>query len=108
MRKLAIFHNHILAGVLIEVSRDSYIFTYENDYFKDKNKPAISLTLPKNKQTHKSQFIFPFFSNMIAEGENLVIQTKSFKIDDNDILSLLEKTAQYDSIGSITVRKLDK
>lgn len=108
MRKLAIYQNGILAGRLIEESRNSYVFVYEDSYFLDPNQAAISLTLPKTQKEYRSQNIFPFFANMIAEGENLAIQVSSFKIDENDIFSLLERTAIYDSIGAITVKKLEK
>jgi len=108
MRKLAIYQNKILAGTLIEESRNSYIFIYEEKYFLDKNMPAISLTLPKNKREHRNDTIFPFFANNVAEGENLSIQIKAFKIDENDVFSLLERTAVYDTIGAVTVKKLEK
>ena len=42
---------------------------------------------------------------MIAEGANLAIQSRYLKIDERDILSLLEATAYSDSIGAITVKR---
>ena len=47
MRKLEIYCKGILAGMLIEENRKQYIFKYDEKYFIDDNKPAISLTLPK-------------------------------------------------------------
>lgn len=80
MRKLAVYQNGILAGVLIEESSSSYIFVYEDSYFLDTNLPAISLTLPKNQKVYQSKTMFPFFANMLAEGENLTIQVSHFKV----------------------------
>ena len=66
MRKAEIYRNGILAGILTEESRNSYLFRYDDAYFSDSNKYAISLSLPKTQQEYRSDHIFPFFSNMIA------------------------------------------
>ncbi len=50
--------------------------------------------------------LFPFFSNIIAEGTNLEIQTRYLKIDKRDVLSLLAATATSDTIGAITVKMI--
>src|SRR5690349_19522965 len=104
MRKAAVYRNGVLAGVLVEESRDSYSFRYDDAYFIDSNKYAISLTLPKTQQEYRSDHMFPFFSNMIAEGANLAIQRRYLKIDDSDVLSLLDATASTDTIGAVTVK----
>jgi serine/threonine-protein kinase HipA len=48
--------------------------------------------------------MFPFFSNLIAEGANLAIQTRYLNIDEKDILSLLEATAAFDTVGAVTIK----
>lgn len=62
MRTLEIYRNGILAGLLIEENRKHYIFRYDEKYFMDENKPAISLTLPKTQKEYSSEFMFPFSS----------------------------------------------
>jgi HipA-like protein len=104
MRNLSIFFNKVLAGVLTEVHTKEYVFCYDEAYFADMSKPAISLTLPKNQQIHKSKYIFPVFSNMIAEGANRNLQKMVYKIADDDVISFLIYTAQYDTIGAITIQ----
>jgi len=104
MRRAEVFRNGILAGILTEQSRNSYSFRYDDAYFNDGNKYAISLTLPKTQQEYRSEHIFPFFSNMIAEGANLAIQSRYLKIDERDVLSLLAATASGDTIGAVTVK----
>jgi HipA-like protein len=104
MRTLEIYRNGILAGILIEENRNSYIFRYDNSYINDNSKAAISLTLPKTKQEYKSEYLFPFFFNMLSEGENKKLQITQLKIDENDNFGLLMATAQYDTIGAITVK----
>jgi HipA-like protein len=106
MRKAEVYCNGILAGVLTEENRKSFVFCYDDVYFSDNSKQAISLTLPKTQQEYRSEFLFSFFSNMIAEGTNLAIQSRYLKIDEKDILSLLGATANTDSIGAITVKMI--
>jgi HipA-like protein len=108
MRKAEVYRNGILAGILTEESRNSYSFRYDNAYFIDSNKYAISLTLPKSQQEYRSEYVFPFFSNMIAEGANLAIQSRYLKIDERDVLSLLAATASMDTIGAVTVRLIEQ
>lgn len=50
MKKLAIYRNKEFSGILIEESRGNYVFEYDDAYFLDSSKPAISLTLPKPQQ----------------------------------------------------------
>ena len=104
MRKAEVFDNGILAGLLIEEAPNRYAFRYDDAYFKDPGKPAISLTLPKSQQEYHSGSMFPFFSNMVAEGTNLAIQVRYLKIDERDILSLLGATAKNDTIGTVTLK----
>lgn len=107
MRKAEVYCNGILAGILTEENRKSYVFCYDDFYFSNSRMPAISLTLPKSKKKYRSKFLFPFFSNMVAEGANLAIQSKYLKIDERDKLSLLGATANIDSIGVITIKLIE-
>lgn len=108
MRRAEIYRNGILAGILAEESRASYSFRYDDAYYNDASKYAISLTLPKTHQEYRSDHMFPFFSNMVAEGTNLEIQSRYLKIDTQDVLSLLTATAMNDTIGAVTVKPIDQ
>ena len=107
MKKAEVYRNGISAGVLIQESRNSYLFRYEDIYFNNSESPAISLTLPKSKQEHQNKNLFPFFFNMLSEGINKKLQCKQLKIDENDYFSLLLATAQIDTIGAVTLREID-
>jgi len=87
-------------------SRVSYIFRYNEVYYHDYTKPAISLTLPKSQQEYHSPVLFPFFFNMLSEGVNRQLQTRLLKIDEQDNFGLLAATAQYDTIGAVTVKPI--
>jgi len=106
MRKIGVYHNGKLAGILSEENRMSFVFRYDDAYFHDSANNPISLTLPKTRQEYRSDTIFPFFSNLVAEGVNLEIQSRYLKIDEKDVMGLLAATATCDTIGSITVKPI--
>jgi len=106
MRKLLVYRNGKLAGTLLEENQASYIFTYDELYFRDSSLPPISLTMPKNKKQYSSTYLFPFFYNMTSEGANKKLQSRHLKIDENDHFGLLMNTAQLDTIGPITVKQI--
>lgn len=104
---MEIYRNGILAGTLTENNRQHFVFRYNDVYFNNSTMQAISLTLPKTQKEYSSEFLFPFFSNMIAEGENKKLQSRVLRIDENDQFGLLMSTATADTIGNITVKKID-
>ena len=105
---MEIYRNGVLAGILSEKNRNSFVFRYDEIYFSDTTKPAISLTLPKSKIEYNSDYLFPFFFNMLSEGVNRKLQSIQLKIDEEDNFGLLMATAQYDTIGAITVKPITK
>lgn len=106
MRAASTYRNGILAGTLTEKNRRHYIFRYDDYYFNDSAKPAISITIPKNRQEHSSEFLFPFFFNLLSEGVNRKLQGTLLRIDEDDNFGLLLATAQYDTIGAVTVQPI--
>ncbi len=107
MRKAEIYCKGYLAGILTEINQQHFSFRYNEVYFSDTSKPAISITLPKIQIEYSSEFLFPFFYNMLSEGVNRKLQSKVLKIDEEDNLGLLLATAQYDTVGSVTVKAID-
>ena len=106
MRKATVYRNGELVGMLTEASRSSYVFCYDDSWFADAKKPAVSLTLPKSQQEYRSEFLFPFFFNLLSEGVNRTLQSRQLKIDEADYFGLLLATAQHDTIGAITVQPI--
>ncbi len=106
MRAMEIYRNGILAGILTEENRQHYVFKYDDQYFNDTSKAAISLTLPKSQKEYSSKYLFPFFFNMLSEGVNRKLQSTQLRIDEEDNFGLLAATAQCDTIGAITVRPI--
>jgi len=108
MRKAEVYRNGNLAGELIQMNKNSYIFRYNDPYFFNDSFPAISLTLPKNQQEYKSDHLFSFFFNMLSEGVNRKLQCRQLKIDETDYFGLLLETAKYDTIGAITIKPVSE
>ena len=106
MRKVEVYRNEILAGILTEENRKSFLFRYNDSYYNDISKPAISLTLPKTMPEYRSEYLFPFFFNLLSEGVNKKLQCTQLKIDEEDNFGLLMATAQNDTIGAITVKPI--
>lgn len=106
MRAMEIYRNRTLAGILTEENRQHFVFRYDDIYFNDVTKPAISLTLPKTQKEYNSECLFPFFFNMLSEGVNRKLQSTQLRIDEEDNFGLLMATAQYDTIGAVTVKPI--
>jgi serine/threonine-protein kinase HipA len=105
-RKAAIYRNGELVGTLTEESRSRYVFRYDDCWWAVPDKPAVSLTMPKTQQEYSSQFLFPFFFNLLSEGANRQLQCRWLKIDEADHFGLLLATAQDDTVGAITVKPI--
>lgn len=106
MKEAVVYIKGEPAGRLTLTDDKKYIFRYDDAYFADREKLAISLTLPKSKQEYQSETLFPFFFNMLAEGANRRLQSRQLQIDENDHFSLLLATANVDTIGGVTIKSL--
>ena len=107
MRQVEVLYKKEAAGLLTQLDNGSFVFKYHNFWFYDTNKPAISLTLPKTQQEYKSKFLFPFFYNMLPEGSNKQTVCFENRVDIKDEFGILITTAKYDTIGAVTIKKID-
>lgn len=107
-RKAEIFNNGVLAGTLEKTDSQEFVFRYEEKYYNDSNRSAISLSLPKKQIEFHSKTLFPFFYGLLSEGVNKQTQCRLLRIDENDHFSLLLSTANSDTIGSVTVKEITK
>lgn len=108
MAKAQVLYNGMEAGILEKRAGNDYRFRYTTAYFKDADKPAISITLPKSKQEYTSTELFSFFYGLLAEGINKDIQCRLLRLDEEDDFSRLLKTAAKDTIGAITVKEINE
>jgi HipA-like protein len=107
MRQAKILYKNSEAGILTQLDDGSFTFRYHESWLTDKDKPGISLTLPKTEQEYHSEYLFSFFYNMLPEGSNKQVVCKHNRIDPNDYYGLLVTIAQNDTIGAVRVLKID-
>lgn len=93
--------------MLTQHDNGSFTFTYDNSWISEDTKPPISLTLPKSQKEYHSDFLFPFFYNMLPEGSNKQMVCKLNRLDLNDYFGILLATAKNDNIGAIKVIKIE-
>lgn len=106
MRSCEVMVNGKLAGILTETDMPrEYQFKYNHEYMADKGDP-ICLAMPLREEAYRSDVLFPFFFNMLSEGENRALQATLLRIDKNDDFGILMATAQHDTIGAVTVKPL--
>jgi HipA-like protein len=106
MRKVAVYVKDEFAGELIEEDRQRYLFRYDLVYFTNPDKPPVSLTLPKTQLEYHSTHLFPYFFNMLSEGDNRALQSRAFQIDENDHFGIMMETATHDVIGAVKVKAM--
>ena len=106
MRAIKILCNNIFSGTLTECSKQEYSFRYDDEYFSNPSLPPVSITLPKSQQEYKSQFLFPFFTNMLPEGVNRKIFCRTFKTEEEDYFGMLMATENLDIIGNVTIKTI--
>ncbi len=108
MRAARILFKGQEAGVLTQQDDGTFIFQYHTSWVDDSSKPAISLTLPKTARTYYSRYLFPFFYNMLPEGSNKQVVCRLNRLDKTDYFGLLLTIAETDTIGAVTVSKIDQ
>ncbi len=107
MRKAKILYKNQEAGMLIQHDNGSFTFRYNDSWKNDITKPAISLTLPMSQQEYHSDYLFPFFFNMLPEGSNKQMVCMLNRLDLDDYFGILLTTAKFDNIGAIKVIKAE-
>lgn len=107
MRKCLVLVHGVPAGVLTETDPPTeYVFEYSDDYISHANAP-VCLAMPLRSEPYHSTVLFPFFFNMLSEGENRALQSSMHHLDPTDDFGILLATAQYDTPGAVTVSPLN-
>ncbi|MBK7344348.1 MAG: HipA N-terminal domain-containing protein [Saprospiraceae bacterium] len=103
MRQARILFRDEEAGILTQLDDGSFTFRYHDTWYSDPSRPAISLTLPKDRQEYHSNNLFPFFFHMLPEGSNKQMVCQKHRLDQDDAFGLLLTVAQIDPIGAVRV-----
>lgn len=107
MRQGEVFVNGIKAGVITEDDNREYTFVYDKPYLLGKKNHPVSLTLPLREEPYHSKVLFPFFFNMLSEGENRQVQSQLLRIDPEDDFGIMLATCSYDTIGAVTIKPIN-
>ena len=100
MRECKVYVHDAEAGLLQETDDREYVFTYHDDYQGD----PVCLAMPVRQKVYRSDHLFPYFFNMLSEGANRQVQSTLLHIDEKDDFGFMLATAQYDTIGAVTVK----
>lgn len=104
IRKALVLNNGKTAGYLL-ASKRRFVFIYDSDYLANGGH-SIAIGFPKAQRIFSSKYLFPFFSGLLPEGENLAYTCRCLKLDPTDKFNLLLELAQHETIGAITVQKM--
>ena len=108
MRQCEVYLHGVKVGLLTENDDRGFTFTYDKAYLLSKSCDAVSLTLPIRAEPYHSPFLCSVFSNMLSEGDNRQIQSQLLHIDPEDDFGILLATCQFDTVGAITVKPIEK
>lgn len=100
-RTAYIYLDDIFSGELSECE-DGYVFIYDDRYFEDESKQAISLTIPKKQKRYISKILFPFFDGLIPEGWMLNFVSTNWGINIRDRFGIL-MVACKDTVSRVRV-----
>lgn len=106
MRQCYVLVHRVVAGLLTESDTPmEYIFKYFPDYVL-KGLPPVSLTLPVREEEYRSDVLFPYFFNLLSEGDNRMLQASLHHLDKDDDFGILLATAQFDTAGAVTIQPI--
>jgi len=107
MKLRVIYKGKYNAGVLWR-DENGYHFEYEDDFISNENTFPISVNMPKSQKRVDSEKLFSNFQSMLSEGYNRELQCKALGIDLSDDWSLLMYTCENDTIGAITLKRMEE
>jgi serine/threonine-protein kinase HipA len=102
MRACKVYVHDTEAGILKETDNKEYVFTYHESYQGE----PVCLAMPVRQKPYHSDHLFPYFFNMLSEGANRQLQSTLLHIDEKDDFGIMLATAQYDTIGAVTIKPL--
>ena len=108
MRRAKVKYKGETAGILTQQDDGNYTYQYTREYLMDPSMLSISLTMPKTETTFQSKYLFPFFFHLLPEGTNREVVCRNLRIDLNDDFGLLLNTASVDTIGAVTIEKIEE
>ena len=88
-RVLDVYLHEILAGRLARDDSGELSFSYDTQYL-DRDRPALSLSLPPSPNTYEGGAVRAFFSGLLPDGKTLYRLAKYLGISEKNSFALLE------------------
>jgi serine/threonine-protein kinase HipA len=101
MRKAEIYQQGTLAGILEEIDRNRYRFTYIPGYRGHR----VSLAMPIRETPYEFDTFPPVLEGLLPEGLPLEAMLRQYKIDRKDLFKQLATVGQ-DVVGSLTIKEV--
>jgi serine/threonine-protein kinase HipA len=101
MRKAMVRVNNQVAGILEELGKGQYRFSYQPDY----RGAPVSLTMPVKNTVYEFRVFPPFFEGLLPEGALLEGLLRKYKLDKTDYFGQLLQVGS-DVVGAVTVEKM--
>lgn len=108
MRKCEVMLHGVKTGMLTEHDNSTYEFVYDTDYLGSATSEPISLTMPLQTEPYVARHLFPFFANLLSEGDNRKLQAAILHLDPDDDFGILLATAKFDTIGAVTINPINE
>lgn len=105
LRKVNVYVQDRLAGVLSETDDQGYVFQYDPAYLDSEVVRPVSLTLPVRAEPYTSSVLFSFFDGLLPEGWLLDVVSENWKVDRHDRFGIL-MLACKDSPGNVRIGEL--
>ena len=67
MRKVNVYYGETYAGQLVELSKGSYEFTYDDTFLSDSSTPPVSVNMPKSKKVYHADKMKRAYKRVIVE-----------------------------------------
>jgi serine/threonine-protein kinase HipA len=101
MRRAEVYQQGMRAGILEELDRGRWRFTYASDY----DGQPISLALPVREIPYDFDKFPPLFEGLLPEGLPLEALLRQYKIDKKDLFKQLV-TVGEDVVGSLKIKEV--
>jgi len=108
MQEAKVYRNNKEIGLLQKDDTGVYHFQYHTSYIGSEEALSISVHFPLQEEVFSSKILFPFFFNLLAEGAIKEMQCRELKIDPDDNFMRLIKTTEFNTIGSITLKEVQR
>lgn len=108
-REAIVYVKKVPAAVLTRYEQPGsqrYELRYLPEYLERSPCHMVCYHMRPRPEPYYGAELFPFFTSLLPEGENLQQICRTFRLDEEDYFSQLLFLAQNDTIGDVTVKEV--